>query len=101
MEKSCEEMTTFEKLQECYKCMMEGELNSSLRNYFWVLSSIVYNYDYKNKLMLTKEELAKVKFFNIKLMHVYELTEDYVEDIENFNDLERKIREQDNLGTTM
>lgn len=102
MSKSFEEMNTFEKLQECYKCMMEGEFNSSLRNYFWELSSVVYNYNYKNKLLLTCEELSKVKFFNIKLMRVYEFSEDYLEDFENFNALERKIKEnENNAGTTI
>ena len=100
MEKSFEEMNTFEKLQECYNCMIKGETGSSVRNYFWELSSVVYNYKYKNKLLLTKEELSKVKFFNIKLMRIYDFPQDYLEDIENFHALEHKIREND-AGTTI
>lgn len=102
MKKSFEEMNTFEKLQECYKCMIEGETKSSLRNYFWELSSVVYNYDYKNILLLSKEELSKVKFFNIKLMRIYEFPEEYLEDIENFNNLEQMIKvNENNSGTTV
>lgn len=100
MKKSFEEMNTFEKLQECYKCMMEGEFNSSLRNYFWELTNIIYNYEQKHILLVTKEELSKVKFFNIKLMRIYDFPQNYLEDIENFHALERKIREND-AGTTL
>lgn len=100
MGKPFEEMNTFDKLQYWYTCIIKGDIDSSLRNYFWELTNIIYNYEQKHTLLVTKDELSKVKFFNIKLMRVYNFPEDYLEDIENFNALESKIREND-AGTTI
>ena len=96
MQNPFDKMSTFKKIEQCFNCMMQGEVDANLRNYFWALNSIVYNYERKKQLLVSKEELSKIKFFNVKLLREYAFPETYIQDIEIFNQFESNFREKEN-----